>query len=302
MFCKNCGKEIHEGDSFCRECGTKVDGTTTSTVSNTQTTYTGTQQPKKGQAIASLVIGICSFIFGWLFIPLPIIGIIVGATCKTKCSEKTVGIVLNSIALGIIVIVYLLIGTAVMSLIGLVEENCPDGSCIEQVIEDEQTGEILESLRPWNLYKHLRTGEISHTNTLEGGWRYLGSAKEYYTFKDGEFYWYKDVDVRDDNYWYGTYTITTGKAGLASVGLDESKVDSIIAQSNGTISENDIYSMIMTPTKIFADGVDKSSTNIKEGQQWKAVWILVDHGVDGIEAQVLHLDDNETAYYVKLED
>lgn len=25
MFCKNCGKEIKDGDTFCRECGGKID-------------------------------------------------------------------------------------------------------------------------------------------------------------------------------------------------------------------------------------------------------------------------------------
>ena len=65
MYCKNCGKEVKEGEKFCRECGTSLDNNTTGkkvepiTVNNS----TATATPGKGLAIASLVLGVASFIF-----------------------------------------------------------------------------------------------------------------------------------------------------------------------------------------------------------------------------------------------
>lgn len=168
--------------------------------------------------------------------------------------------------------------------------------------DDSDLGDTLDDLANWNRYKDLRSGNISHNKAISGGWRILSDSETYWVFKNNEFWWYKSVNDLDDNYWYGTTEIVTGKDGLKKAGLSEDKVDQIIKQSNGNVTANDIYTIICTPTKIISDGVDKSSTNIPEDYKWTYVWIVVDHGTEGVEAQVLNMSVYETSYYVKLND
>lgn len=172
----------------------------------------------------------------------------------------------------------------------------------ENVIYDDELYEMLDSMSNWNRYSSLRTGNLGKVSHITGGWRVLSDYETYWEFKNGEFWWYKSVNDLNDNYWYGTTKILTGKEGLKSVGLDESKVDNIISSSNGNITANDIYAVVCTPTKIISGGIDKSSTNIPANSKWNYVWILIDHGAEGIEAQVLNVDTSETAYYVKIKD
>lgn len=172
----------------------------------------------------------------------------------------------------------------------------------ENVIYDDELYEMLDSMSNWNRYSSLRTGNLGKVSYITGGWRILSDSETYWEFKNGEFYWYKSVNDLNDNYWYGTTKILTGKEGLKSVGLDESKVDNIVSRSNGSVTANDIYAIICTPTKIISNGEDKSATNIPANSKWNYVWIVVDHGTEGIEAQVVNVDTAETTYYVKIKD
>ena len=89
---------------------------------------------------------------------------------------------------------------------------------------------------------------------------------------------------------------------MKSVGIDEDKLDIILQQSNGKVTAGDVYTIIMTPKKIISGGKDKSEDNIPEDSEWKFIWILVDHGDEGIEAQVLNVDTADTYYLVKVKD
>lgn len=172
----------------------------------------------------------------------------------------------------------------------------------DNTVVDEDLYNTLNSLSNWNRYSHLRTGNLGKKKTIEGGWRVLSEYESYWEFKDGKFWWYKSFNDLDDNYWYGTTKIVKGKEGLASVGIDSSKADDIIKRSNGNVTANDIYTIVCTPEKIIADGIDKSSTNIEDGATWKYVFVVVDHGDEGIECQAINLSTSEVAYYVKLKD
>lgn len=187
-----------------------------------------------------------------------------------------------------------------------VETNVSENSTTEEsednVIYDNDLYNALDSLSNWNRYSNLRSGTLGKLATIDGGWRMLDDSEQYWKFEDGQFWWYQSVNDLNDNYWYGTTKVIKGKDGLAQAGLDESKVDSIISQSNGKVTSNDINTIIFTPTKIISGGVDKSATNIPEGTTWTYVWILVDHGSEGIEAQVLNMQTYYTSYYVKLSD
>ncbi len=171
-----------------------------------------------------------------------------------------------------------------------------------EVIYDDELYSALDKMRNWNRYSDLRSGDLGKKKSINGGWRILSDSESYWEFKDGEFWWYESVDNLSDNYWYGETTVLTGKTGLATAGIDASKIDEIIERSSGDVTANDIYTVVCTPTKIISDGVDKSETNIPDGTTWNYVWIIVDHGSEGIEAQVLNLTNYEASYYVKIKD
>lgn len=167
--------------------------------------------------------------------------------------------------------------------------------------DEEDMGEMLVNMSSWNEYSDLRQDATARKRNIYGEFRILSDAESYWVFKNDEFWWYKDEKNLNDNYWYGSISVKTGKKGLKSIDIDEDKLDDIIQQSNGKVKAEDVYSIIMTPTKIITNGKDKSSTNISKNMKWKFVWIIVQHE-DGIEAQVLNVDTSETSYFVKVKD
>ena len=172
----------------------------------------------------------------------------------------------------------------------------------ENVIYDDELADMMDSMSNWNRYSSLRTGNLGKKANITGGWRILGDSESYWELKNNSFYWYKSVNDLNDNYWYGTTKVLSGKNGFKAVGLEQSKIDDIISRSKGNITANDIYTIVCTPTKIISDGVDKSATNIPANSKWNYVWIIVDHGKEGIEAQVLNVNTGDTSYYVKIID
>ena len=170
---------------------------------------------------------------------------------------------------------------------------------ISKLYDDELSG-ILDTMSNWNTYQSARSGDLGTKKTIEGGWRILANSEEYWTFKDGEFYYYKSVNDLNDNYYQGTYKVYTGKTGASKVGIEESRIESIVTKNKG-IKESDIYTLILTPKKIISGGVDKSETNLGK-EDWNFVWILVDHGKEGIEGQQMNVKTGDTGYFVKIKD
>ena len=145
--------------------------------------------------------------------------------------------------------------------------------------------------------KVFLTGNVAEEK-INGGWKNI-ETDNYWVFKKNEFWWYKSSDDLSDNYWYGTVDVLKGKSGLEFAGLSGSKVDSIINQSDGKVTESDIYTLVLTPKKIISGGVDKSDVNIPDGTTWTYIWIVVDNEEDGIYGQVLNMQSYETSYYEK---
>ena len=168
--------------------------------------------------------------------------------------------------------------------------------------QDKKESETVDQLSNWNRYSDLRQDTRARKNVLNGSYRILADTTSFWIFKNGKFWWYRSEEQLDDNYWYGTYSVKTGKKGLKSVGLDEKNVDKILKEAQGKITEDDIYSITMVPKQIIFDGVDKSDTNVRAGTKWRFVWILIDHGVDGVEAQVFNADTFDVSYFVKVND
>ncbi len=109
MFCQNCGSILKDGANFCGHCGKEIiRNNYVSNVSNVQIS-----NPTDGKATASLIIGILSVIFSFIFnilaLPLPIIGLILGINSKGKGGSKTAGIVLNLISFVIIIVMFVIV-------------------------------------------------------------------------------------------------------------------------------------------------------------------------------------------------
>lgn len=167
----------------------------------------------------------------------------------------------------------------------------------EKMEIDDKMSSALSSMSNWNRYSDLRSGTLAKKATINGGWRKLDDSEEYWEFKDGKFWWYESVNNLNDNYYYGTTKIATGLEGLKSVGLDEVSLKNILSRANGKISQNDVYAIICTPTKLIFDGEE-----IPEGSKLNYVWIVINHDSEGIEGQAMNLQSYGTSYYVKIKD
>ena len=111
MNCKSCGAKLKAGAKFCHACGSVVEGNENANynynVNNNQPV--NTEEPADGLAIASVVLGGISFFVGVIIVILPIVGLILGICSKKKHTLKTVGIILNSVSLGLIVLLWIFI-------------------------------------------------------------------------------------------------------------------------------------------------------------------------------------------------
>lgn len=58
MFCKNCGKEMKDGTSFCAECGTKVNEIVPTESNTTPNTTAVTKKMSKGKMVLIAVFAI----------------------------------------------------------------------------------------------------------------------------------------------------------------------------------------------------------------------------------------------------
>lgn len=108
MKCKYCNSDIKEDTKFCPSCGRSVSDIK---VSNTL-------------AIASLVLGVLSIIGGFTTLIIPIVGLILGLCQKEKCTERTIGITLNSIG----IVLALLLGGVVVSLFSIFNNIVKNGN------------------------------------------------------------------------------------------------------------------------------------------------------------------------------
>ena len=188
MKCSKCGESVKDGDMFCHHCGNQVRGTTE-------------KKPDITFAIISVVLGGLSFLFGALFFPISIIGLILGICQKEKTPLKTVGIVLNSIGLFISIIAFTLFISFIINVKNNVVENKKVQDFVEDIIEDNidfdedkfdaLDDEDIESLL--DKYSYLTEGSTAKEKDITGTWVYLNEKPYYLEFKDGVVYKYDGI-------------------------------------------------------------------------------------------------------------
>ena len=104
-YCSKCGLENEEGVKYCSKCGNSLTG-------NNQ------KVNKEGLGIASLIIGIITLFFSFtcvlilpifIIVPLAILGLILGIVNKVKHGKKFAGIILNTMAIIVSIIIFVFI-------------------------------------------------------------------------------------------------------------------------------------------------------------------------------------------------
>lgn len=97
----------------------------------------------------------------------------------------------------------------------------------------------------------------------------------FYFDKDGNFYWYDDYTNKKDNYYDGTYTYKQGKEALKEMGYDEKEFIKVFGEK---ISEDNVYSLELTPITAYIEGKDQSEAFLPKGTKWWYILIIKSEG------------------------
>ncbi len=284
MYCVNCGNKLEKNDSFCNKCGKSVKSETTNT-----------NEVGKDRALASMIIGIISILVGVFFIPLPIVGLILGLSYKGKCSEKTTGIVLNiiSLVLSLITLIFSIIFGFVFG-ISILEKVFNDD---EFSYKDFQETEINEQYNDsmWNKYESNREEEIIDYNSdFKGKWKSYVGDDSYYTFNETNFYYYEDMSDPERDYWEGTYSYSTNKEDLNNLVKNKKYVNKIIDEIN---LDEEFYIIELNPTKIVDDN---RVERIDEDKDELVRLLFIKKHDNGVEGILIYPEDEEVEYYYKV--
>ena len=106
IFCSKCGSAVPETNRFCATCGTEV---SRGASGSSQIAGPATQPQTSGKAIASLVLGICVFILGFLTgIPAIIFGHIAKSDIKKSGGRlQGEGMALAGLILGYLSVIFI---------------------------------------------------------------------------------------------------------------------------------------------------------------------------------------------------
>ncbi len=190
-FCEECGQKLLKNEKFCPKCGKKQveeKVAVSKTVKNTEVKKA--KSSTEGLGTASMVLGIISLIFSFVFtiflFPVYIIGLILGIVSKANHGKRISGIILNSLAIVISIIMFFVW----IALIVTVAEEYDNQSIS---IEPENTNDIV--VGKWNCKE---TEKISDKDS-----KYTLTVK----INDDSTFSLGDHDKIEDTYVTGDYTI-----------------------------------------------------------------------------------------------
>lgn len=129
MYCEKCGEKIKDGNKFCTKCGFELNSNEIEIKNNTKNDKNGSVNKADGKAVASLILGCISLLLSFsltiIMFPLELVGLILGIVSKTKCSERTAGIIINAVSMVISIISFILLIILII-VIGIVSDKKED--------------------------------------------------------------------------------------------------------------------------------------------------------------------------------
>ncbi len=280
MNCKNCGNKLAEGSKYCSVCGSKV--------TKALEEKANTTSSSKGQAIASLVIGIVSIFFGSLFMALPILGLILGVTYKEKCSEKTAGIILNII--GLVFSILSLIATLFFSFF-------ITSGVFENIIDKIDFNEIHFNIEDnWDEYSnYVDYNNLDLTENIEGIWRELSDSNGYLMFSEDEYYFYKDMDDKEEEYITGKYRVLSQEEMFGRY----EAVSRIFSKIISKIETIDVKIIEIESKETYKNGIKVSDEQLDE-EDSKIFAYICNH--DGVVELVLDEFEDEELHFYKVKE
>jgi len=162
----------------------------------------------------------------------------------------------------------------------------------------------IVSISAWEAYSDQRKGKLGKNKTIEGTWKGIGlftSDQMYFKMKNGKFWQSETEDGLNDNdaKFYGTTKILKVSDVAKVQGMDD--IEDLINNSEyKNIPENDRYLIIckIDGNNFDDDEVDKD----KLLNETKYIYLLIDHGDEGIEARTLNLNSFHERSFVKVAD
>ena len=280
MNCNNCGEKNNNNSKFCSKCGHSLE---VGTIVNAD--------PGRDKALASMIIGIISLLVGAAFLPLPIVGLVLASSYKGKCTEKTVGIVLNTISLiiGILAIIFIIIffvlfGTAIVN-------GAFDRVDLGEVITSE-----MYDKDAWESYDYNRISEIVNYDTsLNGNWKSYVDQDKYFVFDGNEFHYYTNMNDMENNYWAGTYEYKDGQQEMEHLEMNDTFKK--LLNKLKIRFDNQFYLITLYPNRIVKNGIEQS-TDLDEEDLYR-LFIIRNHE-DGIEGIMINDVNEESEYYYKV--
>ena len=104
-YCENCGAKIEKEGLYCPKCGKKVQMKEVKEKEQVE----NSNNKKESLGTASMVIGIISLVLSFIInvaiLPLAIVGLILGIVNKAKKGKQISGIILNSIAIVVAILI-----------------------------------------------------------------------------------------------------------------------------------------------------------------------------------------------------
>ena len=130
---------------------------------------------------------------------------------------------------------------------------------------------------------------------IRGGWQSTATGGSYYVFNsDNTYYWYKSSSDLNDNYYKGEMEILRGSEAMDDLGISYDNLLTVIANSEGTVTLEDIYSIKLHPTYLISNKIDKTSTLTSEFDR-KLLFVYVSDS----EAQAIDTSTGDAYYFEK---
>lgn len=149
---------------------------------------------------------------------------------------------------------------------------------------DENNKSSLKAPKETN--KHLlSSSEIGNWKTSNNGLFIFG--------ENSSFFWYDSYEHLSSNYYQGTYNYKKGNEALEEMGYTEEEFFNTFTD---TTNIDNVYSINISPLYSYRGGIDKTSTNLSENEEWWYIIIIKDNGTAVAYNKTLDIHYNLTKY------